>query len=65
MSDSFKGMIQYPCCSHKALVYEGASGKVSIPCTRCGKYILFDYDKMTASIGGAAKGAVHRLQKGA
>ena len=66
MSDSLKGMIQFPCCTNnKALVHKGASGKASIPCTRCGKYILFDYDIMTASIISAAKGAVHKLQKGA
>lgn len=64
--ESIKGMILYPCgCGRKALVYESARGRVSVPCPRCGKYALFDYDHMTASICGAAKGAIHKLQQGA
>lgn len=55
-----KGYITYPCCpKEKNLVYEGAHGKNSCRCGRCGKFLLFDYDKMEANIISAVKGATY------
>lgn len=59
-----KGMIQFPCCEkEKIMVYEGSSGKCSIKCPKCGRYAIFDYDKMTAVPGEILRGAAHRLKQ--
>ncbi|MDO4977889.1 MAG: hypothetical protein Q4E53_11575 [Eubacteriales bacterium] len=53
-----RGNIPYPCCpKEKNVVYEGAKGKNSSKCPRCGRFILFDYDQMTAAVIGQVKGA--------
>ncbi len=53
------GVIQYPCCpTEKVIVYEGAHGKVSNKCPRCGRFAEFDYDRMDARKTRARRGAV-------
>jgi len=55
---SVKGAIPCPCClKEKIIAYRGASGKSSVRCRNCGKFILVDYDKMTAILVKAHKGA--------
>lgn len=59
-----KGMISFPCCSkEKIMAYEGSSGKSSIKCPKCGRYAIFDYDKMESVPGETLRGAAHRLRK--
>ena len=44
-----KGYISYPCCKkEKAVVYEGAHGRASYKCPHCGKFAVFDFDKMSS-----------------
>lgn len=44
-----KGYISYPCCKkEKAVVYAGAHGKASYKCPHCGKFAVFDFDKMSS-----------------
>lgn len=58
-----KGMISFPCCpKEKIMVYEGASGKCSIKCPKCGRYAIFDYDRMKSVPGETLRGASHRLR---
>ena len=59
-----KGMISFPCCKkEKIMAYEGSSGRCSIKCPRCGRYAIFDYDKMEAEQGETLRGASHRLRE--
>lgn len=61
-AQQIKGMIAYPCCRNKkAMVMYGASGKATHPCPRCGKFIEFDYDKMSARITKAERGASQKF----
>lgn len=63
-AEKIKGMIAYPCCpKNKVMVYTSARGRVSVKCPKCGKFIIFDYDNMTAEIGEVARGATHRFMK--
>ena len=39
----------------------GASGKATHPCPRCGKFIEFDYDKMSARVTKAERGASQKF----
>ena len=58
-----KGMISFPCCSkEKIMAYEGVSGKSSIKCPKCGRYAIFDFDKMESVPGETLRGAAHRLR---
>lgn len=58
------GMIEFPCCKkEKVMIYEGTSGRCSVKCPRCGKYVIFDYDKMEAVLGAAIRGASHKLRE--
>jgi hypothetical protein len=59
-----KGIIPFPCCpKEKIMAYEGSSGKCSIKCPKCGRYAIFDYDKMEAVPGETLRGAAHKLKK--
>jgi hypothetical protein len=58
-----KGMIKFPCCKkEKIIVYEGAEGRSSNKCPRCGKYALFDFDKMTSEPAEVARGVSHKFK---
>ena len=62
MKNTIKGFISFPCCpKEKNLVYEGAHGKSSCRCARCGKYVLFDYDEMNGHMIRAVRGATHKI----
>ena len=56
---SIKGMIPFPCgCRNsEAVVYKGATGKISVRCKTCGRPALFDQDRMTAIVIQPIKGA--------
>ena len=59
-----KGMISYPCCANeKVLVYENTVGYSSCKCPRCGKYAIFDYDRMTSRPSAAIRGATRKLNR--
>lgn len=63
-AEKIKGMISYPCCpKNKVMAYASARGRVSTKCPNCGKFVVFDYDLMTAEIGEPARGATHRFKK--
>lgn len=56
--DKIKGAIRCPVCKkEKVIAYESASGKSSVRCHNCGRYLLVDWDKMTAQENEACKGA--------
>lgn len=60
-----KGMIEYPCCPKETvIVYETAQGSFSSKCPRCGKFVLFDTDQMTAEICAPLKGAKDKFRRG-
>ena len=60
---NIKGMISYPCCpKQSAIVYEGAHGSASIQCSNCRKFLLLDYDTMTATITKPCRGAAARFK---
>ena len=64
--EKIKGMIQYPCCpKQSAIVYEGARGSASIQCPNCRKFLLLDYDRMTAVITKPCRGAAARFKPAA
>jgi len=56
--EDYRGVIPCPYCNEKTMVKKNARGQASHRC-KCGKIIMFDYDKMTAipmkPIRGAAK----------
>ena len=61
--EDLRGYIEYPCgCKAKELVYNDAHGTTSIKCPVCGRFAVFNYDSMTASVCKVAKGAVSRIQ---
>ena len=63
-AEQFRTMIPYPCCpQHKAGVEMSAHGKASHQCPSCGKYIEFDYDKETARIVKAYRGASNKFRR--
>ncbi len=45
--NEYKGFIQCPFCRDKAMVKRNTHGQATHRC-KCGKFILFDYDTMTA-----------------
>lgn len=55
--NEYKGFIECPHCRNKAMVMKSAHGQASHKC-KCGKILLFDYDKMTAKTVGALRGGV-------
>lgn len=56
--DVVVGVIQYPCCpTEKVIVYEGAHGRTSNKCPRCGKFAEIDYDRMYARRSRPCRGA--------
>lgn len=56
--DRIKGRVPYPCCPHRsAIVSEDAHGKISVPCPSCGRFVLIDQDRMTATVTKPCKGA--------
>lgn len=58
MTERVKGAIYCPIChKSKAIAFESASGKASIQCPKCGRFITIDLGEMTASEGEAYKGA--------
>ena len=56
--DQIKGIIQFPCCPKQtAVVSRDAHGKVSVQCANCGRFLLLDNDRMTATVTKPCKGA--------
>lgn len=63
-AEEFIGMIPYPCCpQYKAGVGTSAHGRASHPCPKCGKFVEFNYDNLTAKIVRPSRGAAHRFRK--
>ena len=61
--EKLKGQISFPCCSkEKVMAYESSHGRVSLKCPRCGRFAIFDFDKMMAYLSKAAKGASHKFK---
>ncbi len=61
--DQIKGIIQYPCCpKHTAVVSLNAHGQISVQCANCGKFLLIDNDRMTATVTRPCKGAKARFR---
>ena len=57
-AEKLKGQIPFPCCpKEKAIAYESSHGRASYKCPRCGKFAVFDFDKMEAYPTRAVKGA--------
>ncbi len=64
LARKIKGMIPYPCCQNeKVLVYENTTGQSSCKCPRCGKYAVFDYDRMVSKPSVAVRGATRKLNR--
>ena len=62
-AEKLKGQIPFPCCpKEKAIAYENSHGRASYKCPRCGKFAIFDFDKMEAYPTRAAKGASHKFR---
>lgn len=58
LMEKVKGVIPCPICKKgKVIAYESASGKSSVGCHNCGRYLLVDWDKMTAIENKACKDA--------
>ena len=52
-----KGIIPFPCCpGEKIIVYECMQGRTSNKCPRCGKYAVFDFEKMISYKGMPLRG---------
>lgn len=63
-AEQFRTMIPYPCCPEcKAGVEMSAHGKASHPCPNCGKFVEFDYDKESARIVSACRGASNKFRR--
>lgn len=61
-TDEYTGVIVYPCCPReKVLVKRGTLGAASQKCPHCGKYVLFDYNKMTAELIRPVRGAARHF----
>ena len=61
--DEIKGIIQYPCCpKQNAVIALDAHGRVSVQCANCGRFLLIDNDRMTASIKKPCKGVAARFK---
>lgn len=62
-AEKLKGQIPFPCCpKEKAIAYESSHGRASYKCPRCGKFAIFDFDKMEAYPTRAVKGASHKFR---
>ena len=62
-AEKLKGFIPFPCCEkEKMMVGATCHGKVSSKCPRCGKFSIFDFDKMESYPGHAAKGIVQKFK---
>ena len=58
VTEKVKGVIPCPICKKgKVIAYESASGKSSVGCHNCGRYLLVDWDKLTAVENKACKNA--------
>lgn len=58
LMEKVKGVIPCPICKKgKVIAYESASGKSSVGCHNCGRYLLVDWDKMIAVENKACKDA--------
>lgn len=63
--ENVKGMVPFPCgCGSEAVVYKGATGQISVPCRVCGRFALFDQDRMIAIPAKPLKGASHKFKSG-
>lgn len=61
-TEKLKGMIPFPCCkTEKVMAFESSSGRTSNKCPRCGKFAVFDFDRMTAYYAPALRGAAHKF----
>lgn len=48
---TLKGMVACPLCGKEFIyVYSDAKGHSSIPCVKCGRIIMIDYESMAAAI---------------
>lgn len=54
--DEYKGFIKCPFCKAKSMVKRDAHGQATHWC-KCGKLVLFDYDRMTAEPADPIRGA--------
>lgn len=62
--DRVKGMIPFPCCPREnVIVFMNTHGPASIKCPRCGRFAIFDYDRMTATAMRAFRGASRMYKK--
>lgn len=62
-AEKLKGLISFPCCpKEKAMAYESSHGRISLKCPKCGRFVIFDLDKMTAYMSRAIKGASHKFK---
>jgi len=61
--EEIKGIIQYPCCPRQnAVIALDAHGRVSVQCANCGRFLLIDNDRMTATVMKPCKGATARFR---
>ena len=63
-TESFEKMIAYPCCpKEKVLVTKDSKGIISQRCPNCKKFVIFNFDNMTAHLSHPIRGAAKRLRK--
>ncbi len=56
--EDIRGIISFPCCPKQtAVVSKDAHGRVSVQCANCGRFLLIDQDRMTATVMKPCKGA--------
>jgi len=61
--DQIKGIIQFPCCPKQTVVAAvDAHGRASVQCANCKRFLLIDYDRMTATVTKPCKGATARFR---
>ena len=64
VTEKVKGVISCPICKKgKVIAYESASGKSSVGCHNCGRYLLADWENMTAGENNACKKAKKMVEK--
>ena len=62
-SDEIKGIIRYPCCpKQNAVIGHDAHGRLCIQCANCGKFLLIDNDRMTATVTKPCRGVTARFK---
>lgn len=54
-------IILCPVCDEKEIVDEGTTGKASHKCGKCGRFIEYDYNLMTAKVIEPIKGVGRRM----